>query len=144
HGGNFEEAFTNAVIQEVQRHQKMNLDNLPQATVCDTKFRGYTIPKMWQVGTKDSFSPHEVVSVILFLPLPLEHGCCARKRACAGEALARMELFLFFSTLLQNFTFYLDGDTKDTDIMSLFMIFQNKSQSPLIRAVKRSVDTCVL
>ncbi|KAL7989365.1 hypothetical protein Chor_012031 [Crotalus horridus] len=39
--------FTNAVIQEVQQHQKMNLDNLPQATVCDTKFRGYTIPKMW-------------------------------------------------------------------------------------------------
>ncbi|KAG8128936.1 hypothetical protein E2320_015802 [Naja naja] len=67
----------------------------------------------------------------------------AGKRACPGEALARMELFLFFSTLLQKFTFYLDGDTKDTDVKSLFMDFQNKNQYPLIRAVKSSVDACI-
>ncbi|XP_063148691.1 cytochrome P450 2C23-like isoform X2 [Candoia aspera] len=62
----------------------------------------------------------------------------AGKRACPGEALARMELFLFFSTLLQKFTFHMAGDSKDTDIWSLFMDFRNKNQFPLIRAIRCS------
>ncbi|XP_039178239.1 cytochrome P450 2C5-like isoform X1 [Crotalus tigris] len=150
--------FTNAVVHEVQRYGTESLENLPRATTCDVKFHGYNIPKYMAVvpvlssvhrdllhwETPEKFNPDHFLNEKgqfrkrdAFMPFS------AGKRACPGEALARMELFLFFSTLLQNFTFSLDGDTKDVDIMSLFMIFQNKNQSLLIRAVNRSVDTCV-
>ncbi|XP_029141823.1 cytochrome P450 2C5-like [Protobothrops mucrosquamatus] len=150
--------FTNAVVHEVQRYRTDRLEIFPRATTCDVKFHGYNIPKYMAVvpvlpsvhrdllhwETPEKFNPDHFLNEKgqfrkrdAFMPFS------AGKRACPGEALARMELFLFFSTLLQNFTFYLDGDTKDMDIMSLFMMLQTKNQSPLIRAVKRSVNTCV-
>ncbi|XP_070595833.1 cytochrome P450 2C20-like [Erythrolamprus reginae] len=148
--------FTNAVIHEAQRYQPTTLETFPRATTCDTKFRGYTIPKNmaivplfssvhfdplhWQ--TPEKFNPNHFLDENgqfkkkdAFMPFS------AGKRACPGEALARMELFLFFSTVLQNFTFSLVGDTKDSDVMSLYTDFRN-NQYPLIRAVKRSEDSC--
>ncbi|XP_032066145.1 cytochrome P450 2C31-like isoform X2 [Thamnophis elegans] len=148
--------FTNAFIHEVQRYQKGTLETFPRATTCDTKFHGYTIPKctaIVPVFTSVHFDPLHWETPEKFNPNHFldENGQFKRKdafmafsagkRACPGEALARMKLFLFFSNLLQNFTFSLVGDTKDTDVMSLFMDFRN-NQYPLIRAVKRSVDTC--
>ncbi|XP_025032976.1 cytochrome P450 2C38-like, partial [Python bivittatus] len=140
--------FTNAVVHEVQRYQKGSLETFPRATTCDTKFHGYNIPKYVAVApilssvhfdplyweTPEKFNPDHFF--VFFFAI-------AGKRACPGEALARMELFLFFSTLLQKFTFHLVGDSKDTDVMSLYVDFTNKNQYPLIRAVKRSVHTCV-
>ncbi|XP_015670697.1 cytochrome P450 2C20-like [Protobothrops mucrosquamatus] len=148
--------FTNAVVHEVQRYQKGTLETFPRATTCDVKFHGYTIPKYMPIApvfASAHFDPHHWETPEKFNPnhfldeqgqfrkndafMPFSAG----KRACPGEALARMELFLFFSTLLQNFTFSLVGDTKDSDVMSLYNDFR-KNQYPLIRAVKRTVDTC--
>ncbi|CAI9619545.1 unnamed protein product [Staurois parvus] len=44
-------------------------------------------------------SEGNLVNIEAFIPFS------AGKRSCAGENLAKMELFLFFTTLLQNFTF---------------------------------------
>ncbi|KAM3846761.1 LOW QUALITY PROTEIN: cytochrome P450 2C19-like [Vipera latastei] len=150
--------FTNAVIYEVQRIQTGSLESLPRATTCDVKFHGYNIPKNMAVvpvlcsvhcdllhwETPEKFNPDHFLNEKgqfrkrdAFMPFS------AGMRACPGEALDRTELFLFFTTLLQKFTFYLAEDSKDTDVMSSFKDFQNKNQYPLIRAVKRSVDTCV-
>ncbi|XP_025030462.1 cytochrome P450 2B4-like isoform X2 [Python bivittatus] len=145
--------FTNAIIHEVQRYRKGSLENFPRATTCDTTFRGYNFPKYTAVSTmltSAHFDPLHWETPERFNPdhfldekgqfrkrdafMPFSAG----KRACPGEALAQMELFLFFSTLLQKFTFHLVGDTKDMDITSLYMDFRNKNQYPLIRVVKRS------
>ncbi|KAM6471610.1 cytochrome P450 2C14-like [Liasis olivaceus] len=150
--------FTNAVVHEVQRYQKGSLEFFPRATTCDTTFRGYNIPKYTAVTpmlssvhfdplhweTPEKFNPdHFLDEKGQFRKRDAFMPFSAGKRACPGEALARMELFLFFSTLLQKFTFHLVGDTKDMDVMSLYLDFRNKNQYPLIRAVKRSLDACV-
>ncbi|XP_063148689.1 cytochrome P450 2C5-like isoform X1 [Candoia aspera] len=145
--------FTNAVVHEIQRYQKGSLENFPRATTCDTKFHGYNIPKntavvpmlssvhfdplQWE--TPERFNPdHFLDEKGQFRKRDAFMPFSAGKRACPGEALARMELFLFFSTLLQKFTFHMAGDSKDTDIWSLFMDFRNKNQFPLIRAIRCS------
>ncbi|ROL51019.1 Cytochrome P450 2J2 [Anabarilius grahami] len=112
--------FTNAVIHEIQRIGNIIPINLVQATVEDTQIGQYSIPKgtivtgsltsvlfdesEWE--TPHSFNPGHFLEAEgnfrrrdAFLPFSLG------KRVCLGEQLARMELFLFFSSLLQRFTF---------------------------------------
>ncbi|ETE57674.1 Cytochrome protein [Ophiophagus hannah] len=142
--------FTNAVIHEVQRCWKDSLETFPRATTCDLKFHGYNIPKYMSVvpvfpsvhfdplqwETPEKFNPdHFLDEKGQFRKRDAFMAFSAGKRSCPGEALARMELFLFFSTLLQKFTFYLDVDTKDMDVISLITDFKN-NKSPLLRAIK--------
>ncbi|XP_075197730.1 putative inactive cytochrome P450 2G1, partial [Anomaloglossus baeobatrachus] len=86
----------------------------------DVTFRGYFIPKGATVITlihsalrdKDYFEKPEEFYPEHFLDsagnfkkneafIPFSIG----KRSCAGETLAKMEIFIFFTSLLQNFTF---------------------------------------
>ncbi|XP_051803083.1 cytochrome P450 2J4-like [Acanthochromis polyacanthus] len=112
--------YTNAVIHEIQRYANIVPLNVGRITVRDTTLDKYTIPKgtmiiptlhsvlnddsMWE--TPHSFNPQHFLDQDgkfrkreAFIPFS------AGKRVCIGEQLARMELFLFFTSLLQRFSF---------------------------------------
>ncbi|XP_019329688.1 PREDICTED: cytochrome P450 2J6 isoform X2 [Aptenodytes forsteri] len=117
--------YTNAVIHEVQRKGNIIPLNVPRLTVKDTVLDGFHIPKgtvlltnltsvmfdknEWE--TPDTFNPRHFLKDGQFWKresfVPFSIG----KRACLGEVLARSELFLFFTALLQKFTFQAPPDT---------------------------------
>nr|XP_037866180.1 cytochrome P450 2C9 [Chlorocebus sabaeus] len=127
--------YTDAVVHEVQRYIDLLPTNLPHAVTCDVKFRNYLIPK----GTTILISLTSVLHDNKEFPNPemfdprhfLDEGgnfkksnyfmpFSAGKRICVGEGLARMELFLFLTSILQNFNLKSLVDPKDLDTTPVF------------------------
>ncbi|OPJ76346.1 cytochrome P450 2C5 [Patagioenas fasciata monilis] len=148
--------YTNAVIHELQRLHKSHIENFPRMMTQDIVFRGYTIPKgtaiipvfssvhtdpsQWEnpkefdpghfLDEKGEFRKREA-----FMPFS------AGKRMCPGEALARIELFFFLTTLLQSFTFQLAVEYKETDLFSLWLEIERGAILGEFFAIQRMVSS---
>ncbi|XP_023263812.1 cytochrome P450 2J6-like [Seriola lalandi dorsalis] len=119
--------YTDAVIHEIQRMGNIVPLSLPHIVSRDVQLGGYTIPKgvtiipnltsvlldknEWE--TPNTFNPGhflnkegKFVKRAAFIPFS------AGKRVCLGENLARMELFLFFTSFMQHFTFSMPAGVK--------------------------------
>ncbi|XP_051855524.1 cytochrome P450 2J4-like [Antechinus flavipes] len=143
--------YTNAAVHEVQRMGNILPFNVPRMAVVDTTVAGYHVPKGTIVmtnltalhrdpkewATPETFNPEHFLENGQFQKresfLPFSMG----KRVCLGEQLARAELFLFFTSLLQKFTFQPPPNTQ------LSLDFQySTTMSPLpyqIRAIPREM-----
>ncbi|XP_040286895.1 cytochrome P450 2C15-like [Bufo bufo] len=119
--------YTDAVIHEIIRFGDIALVTFPHSTTQDITFRGYFIPKGVAIimllhsalRDKDYFEKPDEFYPEHFLNsdgnfkkneafIPFSIG----KRSCVGETLAKMEIFIFFTSLLQNFTFQLPPGAK--------------------------------
>ncbi|MEE6509282.1 hypothetical protein FKM82_025242 [Ascaphus truei] len=125
--------FTNAVIHETQRFADMLPMSLPHETTKDVNFKGYLIPKgtyiiplltsvlhdKTQFEEPDQFNPnHFLDSEGNFIKKAAFMPFSAGARVCAGETLARMEIFIFFTNLLQKFTFRPPSGITDVNLNS--------------------------
>ncbi|NP_034130.1 cytochrome P450 2B9 precursor [Mus musculus] len=123
--------YTDAVIHEIQRFSDLVPIGLPHKVIKDTLFRGYLLPKNTEVypvlssalhdpqyfEQPDKFNPEHFLDANGALKkceafLPFSTG----KRICLGESIARNELFIFFTTILQNFSVASPVAPKDIDL----------------------------
>ncbi|KAM6262282.1 cytochrome P450 2J2-like [Porphyrio hochstetteri] len=111
--------YTSAVLSEVLRMGNVVPLGVPKMSTSDTTLAGFHLPKgttlmtsltsimfdknVWE--TPDTFNPEHFLENGQYRRREAFLPFSAGKRACPGEQLARTELFIFLTALLQKFTF---------------------------------------
>uniref|UniRef100_A0A8B9JFD0 Cytochrome P450 2M1-like n=1 Tax=Astyanax mexicanus TaxID=7994 RepID=A0A8B9JFD0_ASTMX len=145
--------YTDAVVHEIQRSIDLAPTSVPHYMLNDTEFNNYLIPKgaivlpllssvlsdpkLWK--NPDCFDPENFLD---------ENGRFKKndgfvafgmgKRACLGEAMARVELFIFFTSLLQHFTFKATVLQEELDTTPLICCFGRMPRCFECYAVRRT------
>ncbi|EFP08874.1 hypothetical protein CRE_18036 [Caenorhabditis remanei] len=134
--------YTQAVIHEIQRHSSMIPLLASHTNIEDIVLKGQTIPsgtrvfaQLWSILKRDSifeetdkFNPdryllqdgktmnksiiERLIQAVLERTIPFSIG----KRSCVGEGLARLELFLIFSAMVQQYEFVPNGQIDLTPV----------------------------
>uniref|UniRef100_A0A8D2DMM6 Uncharacterized protein n=1 Tax=Sciurus vulgaris TaxID=55149 RepID=A0A8D2DMM6_SCIVU len=122
--------YTDAVIHEIQRYSDLTPIGIPHSVIQDTNFRGYHLPQVRSSGSvlhdprhfekPDTFYPGHFLDAKgnfrkreAFIPFSMG------KRICLGESLARSELFLFLTSMLQSFSLGCPKAPEDIDLTPL-------------------------
>ncbi|XP_056396553.1 cytochrome P450 2B1-like [Hyla sarda] len=123
--------YTEAVIHEFMRFIDFFPLGAPHAVTETTIFRGYTLPKGTMIfpflhsvlydptvfKSPHEFDPeHFLDENGLFKKYEGFMAFSAGKRACPGEGLARMELFLYLTSIFQKFDIRSDIPPEDIDL----------------------------
>uniref|UniRef100_A0A8D2DMP5 Uncharacterized protein n=1 Tax=Sciurus vulgaris TaxID=55149 RepID=A0A8D2DMP5_SCIVU len=126
--------YTDAVIHEIQRYSDLTPIGIPHSVIQDTNFRGYHLPQnttVYPVMSSVLHDPRHFEKPDTFYPghfldakgnfrkreafIPFSMG----KRICLGESLARSELFLFLTSMLQSFSLGCPKAPEDIDLTPL-------------------------
>ncbi|XP_064652507.1 cytochrome P450 2C15-like [Lineus longissimus] len=143
--------YTECVLMEVQRFASLVV-MVPHRAMKDVNILGYTIPEdamvvanLWRLHrdekiwpNPDKFDPNnfldennEIIRREHLVPFAVG------KRQCLGEGMAKMELFIFFVTFLQRFTFSVpEGHTPPSSDEYIVGIVRGPKRF-LMNAVKR-------
>nr|XP_054773201.1 steroid 17-alpha-hydroxylase/17,20 lyase-like isoform X2 [Lytechinus pictus] len=113
--------YTEATLYEMIRYSTVGPVGVPHSTMVDTEFRGFLIPKDTIILLNQysmHFDEREWKDPYSFLPEHFldESGTTRQhpssfqpfgtgRRSCLGEAVAKADLFLIFTWLMQNYTF---------------------------------------
>ncbi|XP_054839181.1 cytochrome P450 2J2-like [Eublepharis macularius] len=120
--------YTNAVIHEIQRFQYILLVGIPRQCVKDVNMFGFLIPKgaiiisdlrsvlldpkQWE--KPQEFNPNHFLDKDgRFLEREAFVPFGAGARECLAQQLAKIELFMFFTSLLRSFTFQFPEGMKE-------------------------------
>ncbi|KAM3916476.1 cytochrome P450 2W1-like [Leptodactylus fuscus] len=141
-----------AVAHEIQRCANI-LQYLPHATPTDVHFRDYFIPKgttviplfssvlldetQWE--TPNQFNPNHFLDADgNFLKRDAFYPFSKGRRVCAGESLARMEVFLFMTGMLQKFSFTPPPGVRPEDLdLTPVVVFTMRPKSYKVCATPR-------
>ncbi|XP_053577732.1 cytochrome P450 2F3 [Bombina bombina] len=123
--------YTEAVLYEILRFADIVPMSVPHTVTRNIKFRGYDLPEglnIMPLICTSQYDPTKFKNPYSFDPTHFLDekdnfkknegfmAFSAGKRICLGEGLAQMELFIFLTTILQNFKTKPIVDPKDIDI----------------------------